>query len=205
MQHQTLFIWWQERFHRSPWNCWCLRNWHTPSSMEFYWTARFIEIGEPQVLWKSIEFHGTARVIQIGAPKVPWNFADTSSSMEFHWIPWNCSCQRNWRTSSSMAFHGIPRNCSCQRNLCTPRSIEFHEISRNCSGHRNWRTPSSMEFHGMPWYCSGQRNWRTLSSMEIHGTARVIEIGALRVLWNSFFLLFNGTIGIIYTLSFKFG
>ena len=109
----------------------------------------------------SMEFHGTACVSEIGA----------------------------LQTLSSMAFHGIPRNCSCQRNWCTPHSIEFHEISRNCSGHRNWRTPSSMEFHGMPWYCSGQRNWRTLSSMEFHGTARVIEIGELRVPWNSFFFV----------------
>ena len=46
--------------------------------------------------------------------------------MEFHGIPWNFSCHRNWRTSSSMEFHGIQLDCSC---------------------HRNWRTPSSMEFH----------------------------------------------------------
>ena len=52
--------------------------------------------------------------------------------------------------------------------------------------------------------------------MEFHGTARVIEIGALEVPWNSMellvsvpwnsmehFLLFNGTIGIINALSCK--
>ena len=42
-----------------------------------------------------------------------------------------------------------------------------------------------MEFHGIPWNCSCQLNWRTLSSMEFHGTARVIEIGAPKVPWNS--------------------
>ena len=29
--------------------------------------------------------------------------------MEFHGIPWNCSCQRNWRILSSMEFHGTAR------------------------------------------------------------------------------------------------
>ena len=67
------------------------------------------------------------------------------------------------------------------------------------------------KFHGIPWNCFCQRNWRTPSSMEFHGTARVIEIGALEVPWNSMellvswnlFLLFNGTIGIINALSVK--
>ena len=44
-------------------------------------------------------------------------------------------------------------------------------------------------FHGIPWNCSCQRNWRAWSSMEFHGTARVIEIGALQVPWNSTELL----------------
>ena len=51
--------------------------------------------------------------------------------------------------------------------------MEFHGIPWNCSCHRNWRTPSSMEFH------------------EFHGTARVSEIGALQVPWNS--MEFHGT------------
>ena len=57
---------------------------------------------------------------------------------KFHRIPWNCSCQRNWRTPSSMEFHG------------TARVIEIGAllVPWNCSCHRNWRTPSSMEFHG---------------------------------------------------------
>ena len=83
---------------------------------------------------------------------VGWNYLISNG------IPWNCSCQRNWRILSSMEFHGIPWNCWCQRN---------------------WRILSFMEFHGIPWNCSCQRNWRTLSSMEFHGTSRVIEIGAL--------------------------
>ena len=49
---------------------------------------------------------------------------------KFHGIPWNCSCQWNWRTPSSMEFPGTDRviengacqvpwnslECSCQRN-----------------------------------------------------------------------------------------
>ena len=76
-----------------------------------------------------------------------------------------------------------------------------HGIPWNCSCHRNWRTPSSMEFHGIPWNYSCQRNWRTWSSMEFHGTAGVspMEFNG------TYCLLFNGTIGIINTLSFKLG
>ena len=44
---------------------------------------------------------------------------------------------------------------------------------------------------GIPWNCSCQRNWHILSSMEFHGTARVQEIGALQVPWNS--TKFHGT------------
>ena len=147
-----------------------------------------------------MEFHGTAR-------QRNWRILN---SMEFHAIPWNCWCQRNWRTPSSTELHGIPWNCSCQRNWRIPSSMELHGTSRvseigalqvswnfmffpwNCSCQRNWRTLSSMEFHGIPWNCSSHRNWRTPSSMEFHefhGTARVSEIGALQVPWNSMELL----------------
>ena len=163
-----------------------------------------------------MEFHG-----------IPWNFSfqrnwRTPSFKELHGIPWNFSCQRNWRTLSSMEFHGIPWNCSSYRNWRTQSSMEFHGTA--CVSEIGLlRVPwNSMElfvslklayykFHGIPWNCFCQRNWRTPSSMEFHGTARVIEIGALEVPWNSMellvswnhFLLFNGTIGIINALSFK--
>ena len=89
---------------------------------------------------------------------------------KFHGIPWNCSCQRNWRISSSTEFHG---------------TAHFSEIGA-------FQVPwNSMElavcqfrWHE-PWNFSSQQNWRTSSSMEFHGTARVIEIGALEVPWNS--------------------
>ena len=160
-------------FHGIPWNCSSHRNWRTQSSMEF---------------------HG-----------IPWNCSchrnwRTPSSMEFHGIPWNFSCQRNWRTPNSMEFHGIPWNCSCQWNWRKASSMEFHGTSR-VSEIGALQVPwNSMEllvsaklahfkFHGIPCNCSCHWNWRTSSSMEFHGTARVSEIGALQVPWNSIELL----------------
>ena len=87
--------------------------------------------------------------------------------LNFHGIPWDCLCQRNWRIWSSMEFHRIPWNCSCQRNWHTP-----------------WRIPSKFITIQVPW-----------NSMEFHGPARVIEIGALQVPWNS--MEFHGTAGVI--------
>ena len=50
------------------------------------------------------------------------------------------------------------------------------------------------KFHGIPWYCSCHRN-----SMEFHGTARVSEIGAPKVPWNSMELLMSAKLA-----NFKF-
>ena len=87
---------------------------------------------------------------------------------KFHGIPWNFSCQRNWRTPSSMEFHGIPWNCS---------------------SHRNWRTQSPMEFHGtaivieigallVPW-----------NSMELLVSAKLAHRKFHGIPWNSMELL----------------
>ena len=85
--------------------------------------------------------------------------------MEFHGIPWNCSCRRNWRTPRNFMelllaaelahrkFHGIPWN-SMELFVSTQLAhFKFHGIPWNqwsCSCHRNWRTPNSVEFHGIP-------------------------------------------------------
>ena len=77
--------------------------------------------------------------------------------MEFHGIPWNCSCQRNWRTLSSMKFHG------------TARVIEIGAP----------KVPwNSMEFHGTALVIENGTLLVPWNSMEFHGTARVSEIGA---------------------------
>ena len=101
--------------------------------------------------------------------------------MEFHGIPWNCSCQRNWRTLSSMEFHGILWNCSSDRNWRTQSSMEFHDGTALVIEIGALLVPwNSMEllvsaklahskFHGIPWNFSYHRNWCTSSSMEFHG------------------------------------
>ena len=151
-------------FHGIPWNCSCHWNWRIPSSMEFHKTDPVSEIGAPKVPWNSMEFHGTAHVIEIGTLLVPWNSMefhgtarvseigatqDQWNSMEllvsaklahfkFHGIPWNCSCQRNWRTPSSMEFHGTARVSEIGALQVPWNSMEFHGTAG----------VSSMEFHG---------------------------------------------------------
>ena len=50
--------------------------------------------------------------------------------MEFHRIPWNCSCQRNWRILSSMEFRGISRVSEIGALQVPWNSIEFHGTAR---------------------------------------------------------------------------
>ena len=111
-------------------------------------------------------------------------------------IPWICSYQRIWRTPNSMEFRGAARVSEIGALEVPWNSMEllvsaklahskFHGIPRNCSCQRNWRSPSLMEFHRIPWNCSWQRNWCTPRSIEFQGTARVSDIGALHVPWNS--------------------
>ena len=170
------------KFHGIPWSCSCQRNWRISSSMEFHGIVRFSKIGA--LPWNSMEFHGTALVSEIGAFEVPWNSMELLVSaklahFKFHGIPWNCLCQRNWRIPNA-------------------RVSEFGVL----------QVPlNSMEFHGTARVSEIGALWVPWNSMKFHGTARLIEIGTLQVPWNGmeFFLLFNGTIGIINTLSFKFG
>ena len=131
--------------------------------MEFHGTARVSEIGALQVPWNSTEFHGTAHV------------SEKLAHRKFHGIPWNFSCQRNWRTPSSMEFHGTSRGSEIGALQVPWNSIELLVSAKLAHS----------KFHGIPWNFSCQRNWRTSSSMEFHGTARVSEIGALYVPWNS--------------------
>ena len=170
-------------FHVIPWNCSCQRNWRTLSSMEF---------------------RGTARVIEIGALLVPWNSMEllVSSKLAHHkflGIPWNCSCQRNWRTSSSMEYHEtarvielgallVPWNPWNSMELLVSSKLvhsKFHGIAWNSMELLVSTKLTNFKFHGIPWNCSCYRNWHIPSSMEFHGTARVIEIGALLIPWNS--------------------
>ena len=84
-----------------------------------------------------MEFDGTALVIEIGALKfhgIPWNSTELlvssklahSSSTEFHGIPLNCSCHRNWQTPSSVEFRGIARVIEIGALQIPWNSMEFY-------------------------------------------------------------------------------
>ena len=158
-----------------------------------------------------MEFHGTARVIEISALLIPRNPMELPLSAKlahskFHGIPWNCSCQWNWRTPSSMEFHGTARVSEMGALQVPWNSTEFHgtaRISEIGALQVPWNSMellvsaklAHLKFHGIgtarvseigallvPWNSMEllhHRNWRTWSSMEFHGAARVSEIGAL--------------------------
>ena len=50
--------------------------------------------------------------------------------MVFHGIPWDCSCQRNWRTSSSMEFHGTARVIVIGAYQVPWNSMKFYGTAR---------------------------------------------------------------------------
>ena len=50
--------------------------------------------------------------------------------MEFHGIPWNFSCQRNWHILSSMEFHGTSRVSEIGALQVPWNSMEFHGTAR---------------------------------------------------------------------------
>ena len=184
-----------EQFHGIPWNSMglgvCQFRWHE----QFHGIPWNLESGNFDDT--SIDFHG-----------IPWNFhcanfADTSSSMELRvrQFRWHEQSHGKWRTTS---FNGIPRSCLCHRNWCTTSSKEFHgigtarviEIGVPQVSWKSMELPvlsklSHFKFHGIPWNCSCHQNWCATSFTEFHGTARVIEIGALLVPWNSMELLMS--------------
>ena len=151
-----------------------------------------MELRMRQFRWQE-QFHG-----------IPWNlecanFADTSSSMEFHgtWnapisltraVPWNSMelgvRQFRWHEQ----FHGIPWN-SMELEVRQFRWYEkFHGIPWNSMelGCANFPDTSiSMEFHGIPWNLECSNFADTSSSMEFHGTRSVPISMTWAVPWNS--------------------
>ena len=192
------------KFHGIPCNCSSHRNWRTPvpwNSMEFHLVRNWMHSKFHGIPWNSMElvrlssmeFHGTPWKL------FPWNYGIQMEPLvsSMHWvlkwyrIPWNRSCQRNWRILSSMEFYGISRASEIGALQVPWNSTEFHgtaHVSEIGAPQVPW---NSMEFHGtsrvseigalqVPW-----------NSMEFHGTARVIEIGAPKVPWNSMELLLS--------------
>ena len=100
----------------------------------------FMELGVRQFRWPE-QFHGI-----LWFHGTPWNldcanFADTSSSMEFHGT-W--SAPISMTRAVSMEFHGIPWNFGCTNFDDPSVSVEFHEL-----GVRQFRWHE--QFHGISW------------------------------------------------------
>ena len=195
---------WQEQFHGIPWNLECANFDDTSSSMEFRGTGNAPISMTRANPWKSIElkvrqfrwheqFHG-----------IPWNlecanFADRSSSMEFHgtWnapismtraVPWNSVelgiRQFRWYEH----FHGVPWN-----------SMEFHWIRSapiSMTRAAPWIPWNSMEFemrqfrwheqfHGIPWNLKCATFVDTSRAMEFRGIWSVPISLTRAVPWNS--------------------
>ena len=190
---------WHE--HGIPWNLRCANFADTRSYMEFHGTrsapisltrevpGNSIETVVRQFRWHE-EIHGIPLNLECA------NFADTSSSMEFHgtWsvpisltraVPWNSMelgvCQFRWQE----LFHGIPWN-SMELEVRQFRWHEkFHGIPWNLECANFADRSSSMEFHGIPWNLEYANFNDTKSSMEFHGT-RIGPISLTQAVpWNS--------------------
>ena len=127
----------------------------------------------PCKVWDEITKLGMDKQFHPKFQGIPWNSMELLVSAKlvhstFHGIPWNSMELLVSAKFANFKFHGIPRNSMELLVLAKLEHCLFHEI---------------------PWNYSCHRNWRTWSSMEFHGTARVIEIGALLVPWNSMELL----------------
>ena len=168
------------------------------NSMEFHGTARVIEIAAFIVPRNSKEFNGTAHV---NAIEVPWNSLELLVSVKlphfkFHGIPWNSMELPVPSKLAHSKFHGIPWNYSCHRNWRSPWNsiallvsvnLKFHGIRWNSMQLLVSTKLAHSKFHGIPWNCSCHRNWRNPSSTEFQGTARVSEIGVLKIPGNCCF------------------
>ena len=100
----------------------------------------------------------------------------TSSSVEFHGIPWNLEWINFADSSSSMQFHGISWNLECVNFDDTSCSMEIHGIPWNLGFAKFADTSSCVEFHGSPWNLECVNFDDTSSSIEFHRTSFVIII-----------------------------
>ena len=136
-----------------------------------------MELGVRQFSWHE-QFHG-----------IPWNlkcanFADASSSMEFHgtWsVPISLTQAVSWNSMELWVrqfrwheqfhgFHNIPWNLECANLTDTSSSKEFHGIAWNLKCANFAERSSSMEFHGTwsaPISLTRADPW---NSIKFHGT-----------------------------------
>ena len=101
---------WHEQFHGIPWNLKCANFADMRSSMEFHgipWNFGCANFADTS---SSMEFHGTLGAPISLTRAVPWNSMELEVRQfqwheKFHGIPWNFGCANFADTSSSMEFH----------------------------------------------------------------------------------------------------
>ena len=154
--------------------------WNT-NSKEFYTILNVSVLMIPMVpLNNKIRFHGIPWNWHQQFHGIPWNFECTSSMTRA--IPWNLECANFADTSSSMEFHGIPWNCECANFTDTSSSMEFHGTGNAPITLTRAAPWNSMElrvrqfywheqFHGITWNFKCANFDDTSSSMEFHGTS----------------------------------
>ena len=84
------------KFHGIPWNWSCQRNWRTPSSINFHWTARISQIGALQVPWNSMEYSFywmepfvSSILWVLNLDRIPWNLRfQILMKIVFNFAPW---------------------------------------------------------------------------------------------------------------------
>ena len=113
-------------------------------------------------------------------------------------IPWNSTQFRGTAPVSENGAFRVPWNSMAFHGTLVSTKLahfKFHGIPWNCSCHRNWHTPTArvMEIGAL------QVHWNTL---ELHRTAHVMEINAPQVSWNS--KEFHGTAHVIEIVDFQF-
>ena len=120
-----------------------------------------------EVPWNSMEFHGTWSAPISLTREVPWNSMELGVCQflwheKFHGIPWNLECANFADRSSSMEFHGtwntpismtrqVPWNSMELRVHQFRWHKQFHGITLNLDCANFAYRSSSMEFHGIQW------------------------------------------------------
>ena len=134
-------------------------------------------------------------------PAVPWNSMELRVHQfrwheQFHGIPWNLECANFADRSSSKEFHGTWNKPISMTRTVPWNSMElgvnqfrwhkqFHGIPWNFGCANFEDSSSSMEFHGIPWNLECANFADTRSSMEFHGTSSAPISMTRAVPWNS--------------------
>ena len=174
-----------EKFHGIPWNSMELGvrqfRWHEQIH-GIAWNLGYANFNNTS---SSMEFHGTRSAPISLTQAVPWNSMELRMRQfrwheQFHGIPWNLECVNFADTSSSMEFHGnwsapisltweVPCN-SMELEVCKFRWHEkFNGIPWNSMELWVRQFRWHEQFHGIPWNLECASFADTSSSMEFHG------------------------------------